>query len=364
MNTPSLHHKEPLHHRHQLLLERVLEALQETTGLAGTIVAIEPDLGQGVRADATIEINLAGKPYRYMAEIKRIDRFAAISQIKNQLDRFQQPGLLVAPRITIETADKCRELGVQFIDANGNAYLDAPGLFVLVKGQRLRPDQEAASGEIEVPRSGTATALRVVFALLCHPKLINAPYREINQAAGVALGAVGRVFFDLNKRGFTTGGIKKGERRVIERRRLLDEWVTNYPIKLRPKLNPRRFHAPDPEWWRHVDITRYSARWGGEIAADRLSGHLRPNTCTVYLAPEEARQNLTKLVVENKLRADPTGEIEVLNTFWNFSVNSPDPAIVPAILVYADLLASMDPRNQETARMIYEQEIHDPDATG
>jgi len=55
---------------------------------------------------------------------------------------------------------------VQFIDANGNAYLDAPGLFVLVKGQRPRPDQETAVGEIEAPRAGNCDCSEVVFALL------------------------------------------------------------------------------------------------------------------------------------------------------------------------------------------------------
>jgi len=295
-------------------------------------------------------------------EIKQIDRFAAIGQIKNQLDRFQRPGLLVAPRITTETADKCRELDVQFIDADGNAFLHAPGLHVLVKGQRTKPNANLTFATIGVPRAGTPTALRVVFALLCRPELINAPYREINQAARVALGAVGWVFFDLNARGHTTGGQKKGDRHMLERKRLIDEWVTNYPIKLRPKLNPKRFHAPDPDWWRQIDITKYGAQWGGEIAADKLTNYLKPNTLTIYMQPEGMNRNLQKIVVENKLRGAPDGEIEILETFWDFPPDQAMPDIVPPLLVYADLLATMDPRNFEVAQMIYEKRIHDPEA--
>lgn len=355
------HRDAPLPQKELFLLERVIGALEQTTGIVAKIVAIEPNLGPGIRADATIEIGVAGNLHQYPVEIKRIDRFAAIGQIKNQLDRFQRPGLLVAPRITTETADKCRELDVQFIDANGNAFLHAPGLYVLVKGQRPQAKDDLAGATIDAPRGGTATALRVIFALLCQPELANAPYREINQVARVALGAIGWVFFDLNARGYTTGGQKKGGRRILERKRLIDEWVINYPIKLRPKLNPKRFHAPDPNWWRQVDIAQYGAQWGGEIAADKLTNHLRPNTVTIYMRPDDTRRNLPKLVAENKLRGAPDGEIEILEAFWDFPPDEAIPDTVPPLLVYADLLATMDPRNFEVARMIYAQRIHGTD---
>jgi hypothetical protein len=343
----------------QFLLEDALAALQNTTGIIGRTVATEPDLETGARTDAVIELAVGDQLQRYAVEIKRVDRFAAIGQIKQQLDNFGQLGLLIAPRITTEMADKCRELDVQFIDTNGNVFLHAPGLFVWVKGQRPRAN-EAMTGATRVPpRGGTPTALRIIFILLCRPELLNAPYREIKQAAGVALGAIGWIFLDLNARGFTIGGKNKGERRMLERQRLLEEWVTNYPIKLRPKLNPKRFHAPDPNWWRQTDITRYDAQWGGEVAAEKLTGHLRPDTVTIYMRPEDARKNLTKMVVENKLRADPVGKIEVLTAFWDFPGNATKHDIVPPLLVYADLLATIDPRNHETARMIYEEKIRD-----
>ncbi len=54
----------------------------------------------------------------------------------------------------------------------------------------------------------------MVFALLCRPELLNAPYREIVDAAGVALGAVGWVYFDLQARGYVAAGKKKGTWRL------------------------------------------------------------------------------------------------------------------------------------------------------
>ena len=352
---------EQLTQKDAFLLDRALNAFQETTGLAGKVILTEPIFGSGIRADAVIEIEVAGKPRQFLVEIKRVDRFAAIGQVKNQLDRFPQPGLLIANRITADTADKCRELDVQFIDAQGNAYLHGPDWFVFVKGQRLPANAAKDMGALEAPRAGTATALRTTFALLCHSELLNAPYRDINQAAGVALGAIGWVFFDLNKRGLTTGGQKKGDRRILERQRMIEEWVTNYPIKLRPKLNVKRFQAENPNWWKQLDVKHYEAQWGGEVAAEKLTGHLKPNTVTLYMRPERMRQNLTKLVVDNKLRAAPNGEIEVLEAFWDFDFDGPDD-IVPPLLVYADLLATMDPRNFSVGLMILEQHIHAPEA--
>jgi hypothetical protein len=207
------------------------------------------------------------------------------------------------------------------------------------------------------PRAGMVTTLRVVFALLCRRELLNAPYREIIRAAGVALGAVGGVFRDLHGRGYITGGTRKGDRRLLEPQRLLEEWVTNYPIRLRPKLTPRRFRAVTPDWWQRADMTTYGAQWGGEVAAEKLTGYLKPETVTLYVRPEKDRANVVRLVAAHRLRADPRGDIEMLDTFWNFPADQDHPDIVPPILVYADLMATHDPRNLDAARLLYERKI-------
>jgi len=196
----------------------------------------------------------------------------------------------------------------------------------------------------------------MVFALLCRPELLNAPYREIVDAAGVALGAVGWVYFDLQARGYVAAGKKKGTRRFLEPKRLFDEWVTNYPIKLRPKLNPRRFRVPNADWWKAAQLQK-GAYWGGEVAADRLTHHLKPAAFTVYMEPGHARENLAALVGTHRLRADPTGDVEVLDTFWTFDGDATQPDLVPPILIYADLIATQDTRNLEIARLIRERFI-------
>jgi hypothetical protein len=346
---------ESLSHNDRDLLQRAFDALHRTTGLEGRLVARQ-DATQGhQRADAVIEIVAEGKPYRYVIELKRVDRFATLGMVKHQLERYDQPGVLVAPYITPDIAERCRELHIPFIDTAGNVYLHEPNLLVFVKGQRART-ADIPGADIRA-RAGTATALRIMFVLLCRPALLNAPYREIVRATGVALGAVGWVFSDLRERGYIAGGMRKGDRRLLEPQRLFEEWVTHYSTRLRPKLHPKRFRAMTPDWWQHADVTPYGAQWGGEVAAAKLTGYLKPETVTLYVCPEHDRANVARLVAAHTLRADPRGDIAMLDTFWNWPGDPEHPDIVPPILVYADLMATHDPRNLDAARVLYDRKI-------
>jgi hypothetical protein len=340
--------------RERKLLEDALAALRRATGLTAAVVAGEPKIPQGARPDAAIDIAGQGKRLRFFVEIKAVDRAIALATAKQQLEPFGRQGMLVTPYLTAELANHCRtKLDLQFIDTAGNAYLRAPGLYVFIRGERPQGPAATAAG---TRGGGTATALRVVFALLCKPELLNAPYREIVAAAGVALGAVGWVFFDLQGRGYVMGGKRTRNRRLLEPGRLIEEWVTNYPIKLRPKLNQQRFRAPDPNWWQKARLPD-GALWGGEIAANRLTGDLKPATCTIYIDPLTRREGVAKLVREHRLRADPEGEVEILDTFWNFPADPRQPELVPPLLVYADLVTTLDPRNLEIAKRIREEHI-------
>lgn len=350
--------------KEQTILHLALEALQKMTGVTAKVTALEPKTAQGMRADAQIRIAANGQQYDYLAEVKRIDRFALLADMKTRALQHAGNLLLVAPRITAETADKCRAIDLQFIDAAGNAYLRQPGLLVWVKGERLKENEDLLIAKDEAKGKGTATNLRMIFVLLCKPELLNAPYRVIKDAAGIALGAVGWVFFDLDQRRYTLGGKKKGERLLVEREKLAQEWITNYPFKLRPKLNARRFVAATQDWWKKTDVTRYNAQWGGEVAAEKLTGHLRAETVTIYFQRGDVKKNLTRLVADHKLRADPKGNIEILDAFWDFQDEQPMPETVPPLLVYADLAATLEPRNLETAKLIYDEYIANHPAKG
>ena len=88
------------------------------------------------------------------------------------------------------------------------------------------------------------------------------------------------------------------------------------------------------------------------MAAAYLTNYLRPDTVTIY-----TKQPIGRLVLKNKLKKDPDGNVEVLNAFWNFQHFNLNNNLVPPILVFADLMATGDTRNIETAGMIYDAEI-------
>jgi hypothetical protein len=180
--------------------------------------------------------------------------------------------------------------------------------------------------------------------------MVNRNYREIAAQASVALGTVSPVMKDLESRGFLR--VQAGrDRQILDSERLAEEWVLHYPVTLRPKLNARRFRA-EPERLRDLKVGSQGALWGGEFAAEKLTQYLKTEFFTIY-----AREPIARLVASGRMRAETDGNLDILDQFWNFPPDSNVPELVPPLLVYADLVATHDGRNAETARMIYEQRI-------
>lgn len=324
----------------QEVLQLAIAALEAATGLHAQIA----DLAM---PEVLLDIAAEGRTVRFAAAVKTIDRFQTLGTFKAKTDNAPYPPLLVAPHINAETAKRCRALRLPFIDTAGNAYIEAPGLFVFVTGQP-RPQRMTATPAF---RALTPAGLRIVFALLNHPDLAAAPYREIAKRAQVALGTVGDVLADLEERGHLAPD-KPGPRRLLAPERLQEEWITHYPIKLRPKLNACRYTAPGPDWWLNLDIRPYRAYWGGEVAAAKLTGYLKPERIILYI---EGKPD--KLILAQRLRPDINGEIEILETFWQPDEVLPPDNTAPPLLIYADLMASTDPRNIETAQLIRDHHL-------
>jgi len=340
--------------RHIQLIETALQCLQRTAGLAAQIVCLDQQntlhQDENQRFDAFIEIEEQGRKHQFAVQTKLGVRAELLTQIKTLWPREQKPRLLiVAPYLTNYLAQKCREIHLPFLDTAGNAYLEDDDFFIFVTGQK-KPAHMATT---QRNRTNTAAGLRVLFALLCRPQLLNAPYRELATTARVALGTIGPVINDLQTRKLiATFGTTVPKRRLLNAKALLQEWVTFYPATLRPKLQPRRFRARNREWAQQTDLTRFDAYWGGEAAADRLTHHLKPEMLTIYIL-----DNPTKLITELRLRADVNGDVEILDAFWDQNLMTGTHDVVPPILAYADLMTTTDARNLEAARLIYEQHI-------
>jgi hypothetical protein len=334
------------------VLDLALEALARETAATARVIQWEPHLQFDHRPDALIEIAGAQGTQQFAVDVKNtLDRFEILNHLRALWPHQARPPLLiVAPYITQQAAERCRNMELFFADTAGNAYVRVPGLHIYVTGKRKPVELHRAYEG----RAITPGGLRIVFALLCRPQLLNETYRTIAATAQVALGAVGPVIKDLENRKHLTP-VPDGHtihRRFLDPERLFTEWVAAYPTVLRPKLNVRRFRAPHPNWTESVNLEDFHAFWGGEVAANRLLHHLQPQAFTIYI-----RDNPTRLIVDHRLRADVNGDTEVLDVFWNAQLIPGTRDVVPAPLAYADLFTTTEGRDLEAARMLYEEYI-------
>lgn len=321
-------------------------AFEEATGFCITILEVEP--AEKIHPDAVLQIDAPDvEPKKFHAEIKGFITKATIGHVVERIRRFGKPGILVTRHVTPPMAEKLKELNIAFIDTAGNAYINEPPFFVYIIGQKRKEIPAAET----IVRAFRPTGLKVVFALLCLPELVKAPYRDIARAANVALGTVGWVMYDLRKLNFLVDRGKHG-RKLINTDKLLDTWIHAYARELRPKLYIGHYDATREEWWEKINMGKNQFFLGGEPAAACLTDYLKPETITIY-----GHEEINKFLITNHLKKDPQGKIEIFQKFWNFDYPWNYKTLVPPLLIYADLIATADDRNIETARIIYDQYI-------
>jgi hypothetical protein len=329
------------------LLDRALEAFRAATDLPIQVERSNIRNRFGQEIDVIVRLRAYGVDEQFAIELKTNLTNPTLGVIAQHLVRFPYRGLLVTGYLNPRMAERLREMNIFFLDAAGNAYLNIPPVFVFIKGNKP-PERLTEEPKI---RAFQPTGLKVVFTLLRNPKLVNAPYRDIARAAGVALGTVGWVVTGLKELGHIVD-MGKRSRRLKERSKLLDRWVVAYPERLRPKLLIGRYVALEVDWWKQALPHNFNAYRGGEVAAARLTSYLRPEQVIIYV-----RERAAQLQLAYKLRKDPDGNIELLKAFWDIENDRTEKALVPPVLIYADLLATGDPRNIETAHLLYDQEL-------
>ncbi len=326
-------------------LDRALNAITQTTGL--TTVPVRRELPKkGLRVDAQVRIKGKGLNIVLPVEVKRNLTTQTVGAALAQLGNIPGKAMLMADYVNPRIAQRLRELDIPFADAAGNIYLNFPPVLIYVVGNR--PVEPA--GKPAPTRAFLPAGLKVVFALLCKPELADGTYREIATAAGAALGTVGWVINDLTALGYLVEMGNRG-RRLIDRQKLLNRWAAAYPEQLRPQCYKGRYTGPQAQWWQQAALPKGKAWWGGEIAAAKDTGYLKPARAVIY-----ARGVMGEVLARNGLRTDAGGDTEVLEAFWDPMFDTNDD-MAPPLVVYADLLAGGDPRNLETAELIYERHL-------
>ena len=331
------------------VFQLAIEAFKKNIPMPAEIdtLDLEPAVTNGFRMDRRIRLTIQEKVLDYYAEIKTtVTRTNTFLLLMNR-DKINITLLLITRYINAQMAERLKQDGIEFIDTAGNAYINKPPLYIFIKGNRPPEIPKHAL----VKRAFRPAGLRMIFAFLCNPGFENKNYREIAAATDVALGTVGWIMKELRELRFLLDMGKRGYK-LIQKEKLFHQWVTAYPEQLRPKQSLGRFRGENG-WWQQKKLDPLMAQWGGEVAAARLTQYLKPELITLYVTG----QQLNQLLLENRLKRDLAGDVEILERFWRPGGIWNNDDLVHPILIYADLLATGNQRNIETAKMIYEQHI-------
>ncbi len=329
-------------------LEEALQAFSETTGLHAEVITGESRVKSEGAAAQGLRIRSGAQRLEFTVEARPQLSRAGLGAMAVGLRKSAPRHLLVTRYVTPQQAEQMRQLNLPFLDAAGNAFLNEPPLFVFVTGKRLEASRVPAQNFSQAFRP---SGLGILFALLRQPGLENQPMRDIAAAADVSLGAVSWELKQLEQAGYLLNSKTHG-RRLLKQGELFKRWIEAYHERWRPKLLLARCSASRPDWWKGKDarLKQHHACWGGEVAAEKLTNYLKPQTQTIY-----TRGTVKELQLEFELKRDPQGDIEILQAFWSPLEETPQSTLAPELLVYADLLGSADERNLETAQMIYDR---------
>lgn len=291
--------------------------------------------------DAYLTLSFADNTITFEAEVKYDIRESILRNLKLLAD--EHPNfLLVSYRLYPKYKKLLQEMSINYLEANGNAFIKKQGVFILIdKYPTLKEPEKDAN------RAFTKTGLRVFFQLLVSNENLFITQRDLAKQAGVSLGNIPLVLKGLKTLGLL---LKKNELgyQWANKSEAIDEWVTGYRNTLKPTLFQGRYRLPSDKPWTSIHLTTPKTRWGGEPGGDLLTNYLRPEKFILFTDLKK-----TEFIKTTRLMPDPHGEIEVYETFWE--KGNEKEKCAPPVLVYADLIINGDKRSLETAQIIYER---------
>lgn len=257
------------------------------------------------------------------------------------------PRLVGATSVSPRSADALRRADIQYVDAAGNAWIRFGDVLIDVRGRRRSNAHDSA----RTAPDGTGGNLfstgraQVAFVLLQWPGSWKKKQRDVAKAAGVSLGQTHNALAMFREAGFGPGGHRSDSE-------FLDLWVASFPSGLARKLALATYRGSIADFGKanvQDPVFIGGALVSGEAAAGNL---IRPATLTIYVVELDPM-----LPVKHRWRSDGDANITVRRKFWHTPLDEThdyDGPLVglrtaPALLVYADLKASDDPRVRETA---------------
>ena len=292
-------------------------------------------------------LSIAGEEFalKVKPEITKGNKGLVLAELKESSFENNLPPLLLTQYIPSDIAKEYVEERVNYLDVAGNCNIRSGRLFILIEGKK---SEHAA--KTNKPRAFQEAGIKLIFIFLVKPESVKLPYRELADLAGISLGSVAAIMQELCDQNFLLR--TKQTKKLKNSNRLLERWIIAYHDVLRPRLILRQMRFAKSEnltAWKSVNLASQPglAYWGGEAAANLITGYLHPGSLTIYT--NRSWQSFKDI----GLLPDESGNVQILELFWKPDFHTG----IPPVLIYADLMSSGSNRNLETAKMIYDREL-------
>lgn len=344
-------HIKKLNMREKEILETAIKEFTAITGAAVHLLANELITNDNNKPNAFLELGFGTQKTRFLVEVKNEIREQNLPRILTKLDQNKGEWLLICQYIPKPMKEILKNMGINYLETAGNCFIKKGELFFYINDRMVTPQRQPKEGKL-----WKQAGLKFLFGILQQPKLINSPYRTIAEVTAVALGNIGPFIEELKEEGYLKEAAENGEKfLLLENSEMLrTKWIELFNAVLKPKLKRGRFrflNNTDLLNWREAGTgIKGTFYWGAEPAAALLTGHLHPEFFTVYTKDQK-----TNLMKQLRLVPDVKGNVEIMDIFWNPKMAdylNNNYQTVPPLLVYAELITSLDSRNRETAQRI------------
>lgn len=295
-----------------------------------------------------------GNTYYYMKVVPKLSPLVAdlvVHQIRTSPAPMNSNPLLVSHYISPKMAALLKQKNIEYVDCAGNLYLNQLPLYMEIAGQKHAAPKPGSD------RLFRPAGLKLVYQLLRTPRGVNATYRTLADDSGIALGAIGSLFAELEKRGNLRTTASK-ERQLIAIEELLQRWQLGYLETLRPKLMLQSCSpAPGSSIGQIPALLKQvhggdRVLIGGELGAALLTGGFEPQSAALYLEPELQLKTMLQL----RLTPDPDGPVTLLQPFGrqcSWSGWQPEGlTLADPLLIFAELSGSFA---DQVAEKLYNQ---------
>jgi len=249
---------------------------------------------------------------------------------------------------------KLIEVGINFIDAAGNIFIDQDGVYLMKLGSK-----GTEKAEIKGRLFGEA-GLKLLFGILQNPDFINLSYREMADAVNISAAYATILLKEMLVSKYLYEG--HGKKRIVSNKlELLQRWTMAYNEILKPKIKIGEYNTKSTDLlktFNDIKPDEWEGVWSGEVAANNYTNYLSPGKLYMFVTGKDKKwmSDLKLIPVQEN------GTLEVFKFFWNtnhkiFNGTNQLQDTVPALLVYAELITSTDSRNIETAQKILDEHI-------